>query len=131
MPDSFSLVTLASRYGRESGRTIVVIEADNGGGSQNIERAFPSLDERQHDILDAGPLVLAYDDQAEAQTAFNAFTDEAMAGYETTGSLVTSVVHYVGEVRGVRMTTSNNACFNGFANVHVFKDGTIENETRV
>ena len=131
MPDSFSLITLASRYGKESGRTIIVIDAENGGGSQNIERAFPSLDERQHDILDAGPLVLAYDDQAEAQTAFNAFTDEAMTGYETTGSMVTSVVHYVGEVRGVRMTTSNNACFNGFANVHVFQDGTILNETRV
>ena len=131
MPDSFSLVTLAGRYARDCKRTIVIIEIENGGGSQNVERAFPSLDERQHDMLEAGPLVLSYEDQTEAQAAFNAFTDEAMTGYETTGSLVTSVIHYVGEVRGTRMVTSNNACFNGFANVHVFQDGTIVNESRV
>lgn len=131
MPETFSLVTLAGRYGREAGRTIVIIEIENGGGSQNVERAFPSLDERQLDMLDAGPLVLSYEDQTEAQNAFNAFTDEALAGYEATGSMVTSVVSYVGEVRGQRMVTYNNACFNGHSNIHVFRNGTIENETRV
>lgn len=131
MPESFNLVTLAGRYGRECGKTIVVIEVENGGGSQNLERAFPSLDDRQLDMLDANPLVLAYDDQTEAQAAFNAFTDEALAGYEITGSLVTSTVTYVGEVRGVRMVTSNAASFNGHANIHVFENGTIVNESRI
>jgi hypothetical protein len=131
MPESFSLVTLAGRYARECARTIVVIEIENAGGGQNVERAFPSLDERQIDMLDTGPLVLSDEDQAEAQAAFNAYTDEALAGYETTGSIVTATVTYVGEIRGTRMVTSNMAGFNGYANVHVFEDGTIVNETRV
>jgi len=126
MPSTFSLVTLAGALAKATGRTLVILEAQNGGGSQNLATALPSLTDDQLDIADAGPLILAYDDRAEAQAAFNAFTDEAREGYKATGSLVETDVLYVGEIGGTAMVVSNAAHHDSARHsTHSFRDGQL------
>jgi hypothetical protein len=126
MPSSLSPVTLAGRLSRLAGGAFVILEIVNAGGSQNLAEALPSLDDAQLDIAEDGLLILGYDTAAEAQDAFNAFTVEARAGYEATGSMVETTVRYVGAISGVPMTTCNGSGFSSErTNTHVFRDGQL------
>lgn len=127
MPSSLSPVTLAGRLSRLTGGAFVLLEIVNSGGSRNLAEALPSLDDAQLDIAEEGLLILGYDTPAEAQEAFNAFTAEARAGYEATGSLVETTVRYVGDISGVPMTTCNGSGCNWHrTNTHVFEDGALK-----
>ncbi len=126
MKTTTGVMGLAAAYARAIDGAVVVVEIENGGTSRNVELAFPSLGPDDLDILEAGPLILAFDDVPEAQHTFNAFTKEAFAGYQATASIVTSIVHYVGPIQGnARITTSNSADARGWKNVHLFVEGRL------
>lgn len=125
MTSSHTVISLAGALARATGQAFVILETHSTGGDSLLDHAHPSLDEHQVDILSAGPLILSYPDDAAAQKAFNAFTQEAGTGYRTSLGAVDTAVIYVGRVGGMLMTTCNPSHAFGTVTQHVFVDGTI------
>lgn len=91
-----SLTSLLEEMAAITGQAYVVLQCENNGGSHRLEQAFPALGVDDLDTLSDGPLIIAYGDDAQARDGCNAIMKQALQGYETTCSIVTSTVTFIG-----------------------------------
>lgn len=91
-----SLPSLLEDMALITGQAYVVLSCRNDGGSHNLGKAFPALGVDDLDTLAEGPLIFTHRDDESARKACNALIDEAVEGYEATGSIVTSTIIFVG-----------------------------------
>lgn len=91
-----SLASLLQDTAMLTGQAFVVLTCENAGGSNRLAQAFPALGVDDLDTLSEGPLIIAYHDDANARDGCNMLMKQAIQGYETTCSIVTSTVTYIG-----------------------------------
>lgn len=92
-----STLALAQTLARATDAVLVVVDANNAGGSLNWSQTFPSLDEAQTDAL-GEPFAIAFDDRREAQDFFTTLCRDAGDGSRLIGGTISYVSRDAGSI---------------------------------